>query len=102
MLCFFFYKQGKYAVYDEARDLDSLKEFALEGYEFADFQPCPKLPSYLDKKIEELSRVAGRYLGTQPLTTCFTLMGVGALVGALVTLLYQCCCRVEFVIWCDV
>lgn len=46
--------------------------------------------------------MAGRYLGTQPLTTCFTLMGVGALVGALVTVLYQCCCRVGLIMECDV
>ena len=45
---------------------------------------------------QEVSQKAGRYLATNPFTTCFVLMGSGALVGVIVTLLYHCCC-VRFV-----
>lgn len=49
---FYLLLQGKYTVYEGGRDIDSLKEFALEGYEDAEYKPCPKLPSLFDKKVE--------------------------------------------------
>lgn len=29
-----------------------MRSFALDDYKDAEFQPCPKLPSFFDKKIE--------------------------------------------------
>ncbi|KAK8828956.1 hypothetical protein WA538_000959 [Blastocystis sp. DL] len=87
----YFFENGKFAAYEGPRELEALKTFATEDFENETFTTCPRFPSMFDRKMKQLSSLANQYLSQQPFTTCFVLMGAGAAVGAVLTLLVFCC-----------
>ena len=88
-----FFNNGKYTVYEGSRDLEALKQFALEEYKNAEYQTCPRPLSACEQFVEKLSKMAGSHLAENPITTCFTLIGVGTAVGIVFTILVHCCCK---------